>query len=220
MGVLVPPLRINPGNKASLQPHATRSLLRNQLLSGRSREMSFVTLHVFNHCLPEDDHALPQEQAWIELTNALGRAQREFDLFVHAFVLMSNHYHLLISSACFEKTMQWLLRQDVAKEYWPIGWNGRVDYLHCVILHPKQYRITFRYIAQNPIVSGASKRVEAYPFSTVRARAFGQALPFFIQAHPWSRESILDLPVDDKLEWLNAVANPMARRVLARAYPA
>lgn len=167
--------------------------------------MNYETAHVYNHCIIDGIESYPREDTWDELSGALGRATERMGVFVHSFVLMSNHFHLLLSGhrGSVATAMDWLLEMDSARWYWPAGWNGKVNYYLSAIAHPKQYRTVFKYIALNPVMAGLAHRVEGYPFSTVHARARGSSLPFSLCTHPWSREGVLDLPVDDKLEWLN-----------------
>lgn len=184
--------------------------------------MHYETAHIYSHCNLEEPASLPCEEAWRELTLALDRAQARFGLGIHSFVLMSNHYHLLLSARgkFIDTAMNWLLHVDHSKAAWPRGWNNRCAYDFSVIGHPKQYRTVFKYIALNPVVAGLAPRVETYPFSTVGPGERITKLPFPVAVHPWAREGVMDLPVNDKLYWLNERRTEVSlgRRVIAMAH--
>lgn len=178
----------------------------------------FETFHIFNHSDADELGLSPQETVWKELCGALARVSQLMDTRIHAFLLMSNHYHLLMSCrvGCTRLAMNWLITNDFAKAFWPRGWAGDEPYRYTLIGHPKQYRVTFRYVAQNPLCAGLVSRVEDYPYSTIHYRFMGKPLPFLIRIHPWARKSVLDYAVDDKLNWLNESSRNAVPRLVSR----
>lgn len=192
----------------------------------------FYTFHVYSHTNNANgdapDGVNEMQQLWSLLTESIGRAIRCLELRLHAFVLMSNHYHLLLSvrSDSPDRLMHWLVDQDLAASSWPRGLHGDDPFQFEAITHPKQFRIVFRYIALNPVAAGICRRVESYRYSTIYYRHEGIRLPFTLTVHPWARESVLDFAVDDKLYWLNirepyrpigGTKRMMSRRVLNRS---
>lgn len=89
-----------------------------------------------------------QNSCWQDWENCLQRANKE-KLTVHAFVLMSTHFHLLYSV---------ILERDL--RYGFVGEN----YL---ITNFEQYKNSYRYIYRNPLEAGLCQRAEYYPFSTL-----------------------------------------------------
>ncbi len=94
-------------------------------------------------------------------------------LAVHAFVLMGNHFHLLCHTpkANLDQIMQIFLRSTsikISREAKTINhlWGSR--YKWSLIESQTHYYQVYRYIFQNPIRAGICKRVEEYPFSTLK----------------------------------------------------
>ena len=98
----------------------------------------------------------------------------------HAYVLMSNHVHLLITPHTkngISKVMQTLGRYYVQYfnyQYRRTGtlWEGRYK---ATLLDSEQYLLTCsRYIELNPVRAGMVKSPEAYPWSSYQANALGK----------------------------------------------
>lgn len=98
----------------------------------------------------------------------------------HAYVLMSNHVHLLITPHTkngISKVMQTLGRYYVQYfnyQYRRTGtlWEGRYK---ATLLDSEQYLLTCsRYIELNPVRAGMVKLQEDYPWSSYQANALGK----------------------------------------------
>ncbi len=96
------------------------------------------------------------------------RAQNRYEL--HAFVIMPDHLHLLLTPAVdvsLEKAIQFvkggfsfrLKRED---EVWMRGSN------ETQILTPEKFRACVHYIEQNPILAGLVSEAREYGFSSAR----------------------------------------------------
>lgn len=98
----------------------------------------------------------------------------EYKVAIHAYVLMSNHIHLLASPADAEgmaKMMQWIGRHYVPyfnKRYSRIGtlWQGR--YRTSVIDTERYFMACSRYIELNPVRAGLCHAPEEYAWSSYR----------------------------------------------------
>lgn len=110
---------------------------------------------------------------------------------IHAYVLMTNHVHLLITphqSDGITKTMQSLGRRYVAyinHTYRRTGtlWEGRYK---AALIESERYLLTcYRYIELNPVRAGSMEisYPGAYPWSSYRANALGEHNPL-ITPHP------------------------------------
>lgn len=129
---------------------------------------------------------------------------REYDVRVHSFVLMSNHFHMLISTpeANLDKAMNYFMR-EVSKR---IGERaGKVNqvfggpYHWTVIKNSIHYQHAYKYIYRNPVHAGICSRVEDYPFSTLRG-----LLGLEYQHIPaYDNLEIIQDPFK-KLQWLNS----------------
>lgn len=116
-------------------------------------------------------------------------AQQNFH--VHAFVLMENHAHLMISldNQNIEKIAQHILQTCHFLES---------QYFFEPILNHSKYRETYRYIYRNPVEVGLCQRAEEYPFSTLKV-ILGQTAENFPVV---DRMKLIANPISS-LRWLN-----------------
>ncbi|MGB5939658.1 MAG: transposase [Rhodanobacter sp.] len=100
---------------------------------------------------------------------------------VHAYMLMTNHVHLLVtpsSAGAVSRMMQWLGRQYVGYingRYRRTGtlWEGR--YKSCLVDTERYLLTCYRYIELNPVRAAMVADPADYAWSSYRANA--QALP-------------------------------------------
>ncbi|MCW8825709.1 MAG: transposase [Gammaproteobacteria bacterium] len=111
---------------------------------------------------------------------------------VHAYVLMTNHVHLLLTPETNDsigKTMQTLGRQYVRYIngcYQRSGtmWEGRYK---SSVVDSEQYLLTcYRYIEMNPVRAGMVVEPGEYPWSSYHANALGK-LDVLLSIHPLYR---------------------------------
>jgi putative transposase len=146
---------------------------------------------------------LPMDQVWQIFMNYLWFISEAYKVRIHAFVLMDNHFHLLVRTpeANIDEAMHYLLR-EVSKT---IGIEAnRKNYIFggpyhwSVIKNSIYYHHAYKYVYRNPVHAGICKKAEDYPYSTLRGLL--------------GREQLL-LPVADnmcliqdayrQLEWIN-----------------
>ena len=113
----------------------------------------------------------------------LGEAATVQDCAVHAYVLMDNHFHLLMTAGRTEsvaRVMQSLGRRYVghvnsARHRTGTLWEGRYK---STILESEPYVLACqRYIETNPLRARLAARPEDYPWSSYRRHALGAADP-------------------------------------------
>lgn len=121
----------------------------------------------------DDDYRFYREK----LVDACSR----HDCDVHAYVMMTNHVHLLMTpntETSISKVMQSLGRcyvQYVNYRYQRTGslWEGRY---RATLLDSERYLLScYRYIELNPLRAGMVNRPHEYPWSSYRCNATGQA---------------------------------------------
>jgi putative transposase len=119
----------------------------------------------------------------------LARASRDHDVAIHAYVLMTNHIHLLVTpsrSASMPKMMQSMGRvyvQYFNSTYRRTGtlWEGRYK---AAIVDDVQYLLTcMRYIELNPVRANMVSSPGEFPWSSFRANACG-APDELVAMHP------------------------------------
>lgn len=142
------------------------------------------TKHIYTHKFPyhivarsnnKEFFPLPLDSLWKIFIQKLKIISETYSFRVHAFVLMSNHYHLV--GSCSEEhplgfVMNWFQTQ-VAKEVNLV--SGRINhtfggrYKACLITNHIYYYQAIRYVYQNPVRSGLVHQVENYPYSTINS---------------------------------------------------
>lgn len=112
---------------------------------------------------------------WNIFMDELAQIQQKCQLNIHAFVLMHNHFHLLVQTpqANLDQAMQLLMRNTAvritkAAQLEKPLWGGR--YKWSLIDNRGYYYQVYRYILQNPLRAGIVEKVESYPFSSLVSR--------------------------------------------------
>ena len=109
----------------------------------------------------------------------LRRAVCRYDVELHAFALMSNHFHLLLTPRTPAALPAALKELNAAytrhhnKRHDRIGtvWCGRY---RGILIDDEGYWLTcLRYIEQNPVRAGLVVSADQYPWSSYPAHAFG-----------------------------------------------
>ncbi len=115
--------------------------------------------------------------------SALQKVAIKHNCQIHAYVLMTNHVHLLVTGGqpgCSSTMMQALGRRYVQyfnNRYSRTGtlWEGRFK---SSLVDSESYLLTcYRYIELNPVRAHMVPRAEDYPWSSARANAFGKPDP-------------------------------------------
>lgn len=110
-------------------------------------------------------------------------AAEKTDCAVHAYVLMTNHVHLLATPGHAQSASE--LMQRVGRRYVPVFnerhrrtgtlWEGR--FRSSLIDSERYLLVCQRYIEQNPVRAGMVREAREYPWSSHRHYAEGQRDP-------------------------------------------
>ena len=119
----------------------------------------------------------------------LGHASRDTGCSIHAYVLMTNHVHLLLSAydagavGGMMKVLGQRYVQHVNRVYARSGtlWEGRCR--SCLVQHDLYLLSCMRYIELNPVRAGMVDHPGAYRWSSYRCNARGEANEL-IAPHP------------------------------------
>lgn len=112
----------------------------------------------------------------------LGRCSQRFSLGVYAYVLMGNHYHLLVrtSEANLSAAIQWL---GVSYSTWHNVRHRRSGHLFqgrfksFLIAEDAYLHRLLLYLHRNPLRAKVVERLADYPWSSYRALAYGRGGP-------------------------------------------
>jgi putative transposase len=165
--------------------------------------------HVYNRVL--DQRFYPDlKVAWDIYADALRLSAWGRGLNVHAFVLMSNHYHLLVSTpdSNLDQCIQYFQSQvSLGMRRYASTGNLRFGtrYKWSLLTDPIYVRSVYRYIYQNPLRAGLVPRVELYPWSTLAGIVGMSALKPPI----WDFcKGEVEADLESRLEWLNERPSP------------
>jgi putative transposase len=125
---------------------------------------------------------IPIEKVWRLCLYCLTKACEKIPVEIESFVLMSNHYHLLIytPNADLDKFMQHF-NTYLSKEIRTI--TRRINrifgdrYKWQLITKENYYKRATRYIFQNPLRQGIVSKCEDYPFSTLYYQTHNNFFP-------------------------------------------
>jgi putative transposase len=120
---------------------------------------------------------------------SLHQAAEQRDCRIHAYVLMTNHVHLLVTGdaqGCVSAMMQSLGRRYVRKfnkrhDRTGTLWEGR--FKSCLVDSERYVLTCYRYIELNPVRAGIVEKPGEYPWSSVHANAFGK-VDSLVAPHP------------------------------------
>jgi putative transposase len=112
--------------------------------------------------------------------NSLGEAAEKYGCLIHAYVLMTNHTHLLLTPGqkrSLPLLMQAMGRdyvQKLNKTYGRTGtlWEGR--YRASLVQDDHYLLACYRYIELNPVRAGLAPAPGDYPYSSYRHNALGK----------------------------------------------
>jgi putative transposase len=118
----------------------------------------------------------------VSFLNCLGEMSARFEADIFAYVLMGNHYHILLRTnrANLSKAMQWLggtYTRRFNNRHLRSGhlFQGRFKN---IIVQNDAYLVQLScYIHRNPLRAGMVKRVAEYTWSSYPAYAYGKAHP-------------------------------------------
>lgn len=141
----------------------------------------------------KDFFSLPLSVVWHLMTNELSKLQEKFDLRISAFVLMNNHFHLLMMTP--DKDIDWVMfyfmKDTTKKMQRELGRINRIygsRYRGCLIENQHYLMNVYKYIYLNPIRAGLAARAEQYQFSTLNNNLnlpfkLDPVVPLSLQSH-------------------------------------
>ncbi len=161
--------------------------------------------HVHGRCSNQEWFQIPLDDVWLIMTNYLFFISHAYGVEIIAFVLMNNHFHLLIRTpnGNIHRAMNYFMRETSKAIGRICGrknqiWGG--PYKWSLIADQAYFYTAYRYLYLNPVRAKIVEQVEKYPYSS---------LPFLmgIASQPLSFPCFamdeLFLNTEDHLKWLN-----------------
>lgn len=141
-----------------------------------------------------------------------------FHVRIHAFVLMPNHYHMIVSAphANLSKAMAYFMKStsdDIRKPIERINQTYGARFHRSRLDNYHYFMNAYKYLYYNPVKAGLAKRVEQYPYSTIRG-----LLGFEHTLIPTCEDTLLlDRNLDWALNWLNKKPDNEHLKVIQKA---
>ena len=148
----------------------------------RSKEHYY---HITARSNNKENFFLPMKELWEIFTRLLGQLQKEYGIKISAFVLMHNHFHLLLMTPDedIDRVMYFLMKKSTLKIQNQTGrikiFGGR--YKGSIIENHRYLVNVYKYIYRNPIAAGICEKAEDYEFSTLPSVLKRSLLPFNIE---------------------------------------
>ncbi|CAG0970180.1 hypothetical protein ANRL3_01447 [Anaerolineae bacterium] len=133
----------------------------------------------------------------VSFLKILGEMSERFDVEVYAYVLMSNHYHLLLKTnkPNISKSMQWFgttyTRRYNLKNY-RSGHLFQGRFKNFFVENDRYLMMLSCYIHRNPLRAGMVKRLADYRWSSYPIYAYGKPSP------KWLRTDVILSQMDNK----------------------
>lgn len=172
--------------------------------------------HVTARVNRRDPFPVALSEAWTLITHECLAMQIKDDVRIHAFVLMPNHLHLLLTVPTFDLgiVMNRFMRNITMDINRASKLSGRVfggPYHWSLVDNASYYRHVLKYVLRNPVKAGLRERVEDYPYSTYPGMIGEIALPFPIHFTRCNMESVF--PEPDVLNWIDWLNVPFRKEV-------
>ena len=163
--------------------------------------------HVTARCINKEWFLLPMDLVWEIFCDELHFACILYGIKIHGFVLLNNHFHLIVSTplANISESMYGFLK-NVSKRLTLAG--NRINQTFAgrhykTILHTQSYFLnTYKYIYLNPVRANIVSRAEEYKYSTLQG-----LLGFSKLLVPIEEDLTLFSDVESTLNWINSMPN-------------
>lgn len=161
--------------------------------------------HITARSNNKENFYVPIEEVWEIMLVQLQKLQKENQLKISAFVLMNNHFHLMLLSPSLDidKVMYFFMKAVTRKLQLQSGRINKIfggRYKGCLIDNQNYLMNVYKYVYRNPVAAGITGKAEDYLFSTYHQS-------FATGRSPLSVEKImpLNLQVSKKTEseWIN-----------------
>ncbi len=157
------------------------------------------------------------DQVWMCFTDQLYFVQRAFGLRIRGYVLLHNHFHMILSApdANLPEAMRYFVRElsrSVGKASCRINHVFGNRYHRSALNNDMYYFHAYKYLFRNPVEAGLCDRVERYRYSS---------LPGTLGMWParvlLEEDTVLFDDVERQLEWLNTSYKPENKDAIRKA---
>ena len=134
---------------------------------------SIYPYHVTLRSINKMNYEINIEKLWNFSSDLLLFCSYAFKIEIHAFVLMNNHYHMLLRTphANLDKFMNYFNRElsrEITFRTGRINQKFGARYHSSIIADLSYYHNVYKYIYRNPVESKICTHVESYKYSSLR----------------------------------------------------
>lgn len=124
---------------------------------------------------------IPLSEVWNICKKSLIYAQRKTNVEINCFLLMTNHYHLLITTPdsnidTFMRLFNSRIGRLIADSSLVINNKFNSPYKWTIIEGENYLKNVYRYIYQNPVRANMTDDCKSYPYSSLHFTSFEAAL--------------------------------------------
>lgn len=161
--------------------------------------------HLTNRSNNREWFYIPTDECWEIFCYALNRTCIKYDVIPHLLVLMSNHFHLLLSTpqSNIDTAMRYFQCETtrlVQKRTNRINHIFGARYRWSLLESAYSLAYVYKYVARNPIRSGLCLKVEQYRYCSLND--LQNSLP--IVEGLGSYWQYVPKKTEDRMNWLNA----------------
>jgi len=173
--------------------------------------------HVTARCINREWFCIPLNEVWGIMEDYLHFIVHSYGVKIHGFVLMNNHFHLLISAPQnnLSEAMNYFMRETsraLSREVGRINQTYGNRYYRSLIKSHHYYLHAYKYLYRNPVEAGLIQKPELYPYSTLPGLLGLQPLRIPLTEDPTLFDSI-----ESTLEWLNLQPDEKDRESIRQA---
>jgi putative transposase len=180
-------------------------ILQSQIDMGRPKTIlqSEFPYHVSARCINKDWFSISMDEVWEIMSDQLFFIHHAFQVRIHAFLLMNNHFHLIISTPLsnLDEAMAWFMR-ETSRTLTRAGnrinqtYGGR--HFRSILKSHHYFLNAYKYLYHNPLHAKICESVLDYPYSSLPGLLGQQRLIF-----PVIEDTTLFTNIDETIRWLN-----------------
>ena len=164
---------------------------------------NFFPYHISARCHNKEWFRLDIDKVWSVTSDYLFFLHHAYEVKIHSFVLMNNHFHLIahFPEGNISSAMNYFMRETSRVINFESNKINQVyggPYHKSLITNPLYYLHAYKYVYRNPVEAGLAAKVEDYPLSTLPFK-LGKAFSII----PIACDDTLSEDMESTLHWLN-----------------
>jgi REP element-mobilizing transposase RayT len=173
----------------------------------KTPQQSLYPIHVTARSNNRDWFSIPLSACCDIFVGNLIDSAEKYQLNIHSFVLMSNHFHLILSTP--ERNLGPAMKNFMSKTSRRIARKSdRINHIFgarykwSILNNSKSLAYVYKYVYRNPVRAGLAQTVEGYPYSSICHLRLSETISLpLVENLDWS---FLPFTQEARLSWLNA----------------